>query len=215
MPIAYLTPDAAQSRLIATGRYTADNAPTVEVLGWALEDLEVLLDGWLGFRAAPTQYKEKLSTNEKGIALMSYYPVVSVESVMVFQDYTAGVSSTPIIPLPVNSVWRQTRSLFLNMNNTPLEVTYTAGLDPLPRLFTQKMWALLLKVDEAGELGGDLGFLEEPAKDIASLSLPGGLTKTFRATGGSSGGGDGAPTTVLDQVLAGLDKYRQRVVAVY
>jgi hypothetical protein len=214
MSLAYLTAEAARDRLILMGKYTAETAPSLELLELGLSDLEIVVDGWAGYRIAPTQYTERLTTNAKGEAIMTYYPVLSVENLMSFQDHAVGISPLPIPKVQIASIWRQNRRLFFNVRNVPFEVTYVAGIDPLPREVTQAVWSLLLKVIEERALGGDLNFLNTADREVASISIPGGLSKSFRYPTSSSSGNSNRqqPQTVLDKILMGIDKYRRRTI---
>lgn len=100
--LAYLTAENAHIKL--TQALAGGTVPSVEALSLALENIEVRIDGWLGYRAAPTCYVEKLTTNADGIALLRNYPVIAVEEVALFGDATPGYDPTPITADRLRSV---------------------------------------------------------------------------------------------------------------
>ncbi|HEY9747922.1 MAG TPA: hypothetical protein V6C63_04555 [Allocoleopsis sp.] len=210
-----LEPLEAREKLILAGIYTADNAPAVEVIDSLLKDIATRIEQWLGYAPAPTGYVETLRTNSDGVALTRNYPVLAVQEIAIFSDATPGYDPVVIGPDRVRGIWRQDRRIYLNNPNTPIRVTYIAGYNPLPKGFSQAALQILKQVAKTGDLSGDLSFLDEPVRDVSSLSLPGGLSKTFRlgGSGGPRGGGskdNGA--TQLDRILSGLGSYRRKII---
>jgi hypothetical protein len=210
--LAYLAAETARDRLIQTGKCTIETAPALELLEFALTEHESIIDDWAGYRLAPTEYREKLTTNNKGQAVMSKYPVLSVTELMSYQDHAVGISPLPIPQVRISSIWRQDRILYFNVKHVPIEVVYIAGLDPLPDRVSRAAWQLLVAVFEEGQLGGNLSFLYEPDRQVSSISLPGGLSKSFRYP--SESGSSKPPQTVLDRILLGLGSLRRRTVTV-
>lgn len=212
---AYLMAESARTRLIATGVYTVESAPSVAAIADLLTSLEIRLDGWLGRRMAVEEYTERLIANSNGVALMRHYPVIDVLEAWWYRDAFPGHEQTGSPnPISVSTVWRQNRNLQFPLAGTPIRVTYRAGYDPVPPVFGQTMYQLLKVVISKGGLDfSDLSFLDEPVKDVASLSVPGGISKTFRVGGSAAANGadsskDGS--TILGRILAPLDRYRKR-----
>lgn len=212
---AYLTAESARTRLIATGAYTVETAPTIAAIADLLILLEIRVDGWLGRRMAVEEYTERLISNSVGVALMRQYPVIEVIEAWWYRDAFPGHEQTGFPnPIAVSTVWRQNRNLQFPSAGTPIRVTYRAGYDPVPSIFGQIMYQLLKVAIAKGGLDfNDLSFLDEPVKDVASLSVPGGISKTFRVGGGAAASGADAgkgSSTTLGRILAPLDRYRKR-----
>ena len=96
----------------------------------------------------------------------------------------------------------------MGLANVFIRVTYVAGYDPLPKLFPQCMYQMLLKALENNS--PDLNWLEEPTRDITSLSLPGGLSHSFKL--GNSESRKDKLSRNIDRLLAPLDKYRRVIL---
>jgi len=213
MVLAYLQPSVARDRLIAAGIYSVELAPTSEALSWVLSAIETRIDGWLGQRMAPTDYTERLTTNSAGNVLLYHYPVLAVMGIGWYRDVIPGHESVPVQPIDIPSVWRQDRRLSLPLGNTPVQVTYRAGYDPIPAIVGMATWDLLTLTLKTTGTTGNVGFLDEPVRDATSLSLPGGISKSFRlGGGGSSDGGGSGGGTILDRTLSPLERYRRRIV---
>lgn len=214
----YLSPEKARLWLIGSTSFTEATVPPPEELSEIILGIEDRIDEWLGRRVAPTQYTETGVTNHKGIALMTHYPVLSVEEIALYPDVAVGAEPQPIEPGRIAGIWRQDRRLYLWSHGLVLRVRYTAGLEPIPRIFTAVSLEVLSKVLEKSPTGS-LGFLELPfeEREIASISLPGGLSKSFRThrpgNPKGSGSGAGGSITELDRLLAPLERYRYPVVA--
>lgn len=205
----------ARTRLIASGIYTADNAPAVETLELLIQEIANRIELWLGYAPTPTGYVERLQTNSDGIALTRNYPVLAVQEIAIFNDAYPGYPPVIITPQKMFGIWRQDRRIFAGSPNTAIQVTYIAGFNPLPPGFTQATFQILKEVAKTGDLSGDLSFLDEPVRDVSSINLPGGLSKTFRlgGSGGPRGGGSkDTGSTKLDRILGALGRYRRKIV---
>lgn len=214
----YLSPEKARLWLIGENLFTEETVPSLEDLADIILEIEDRIDEWLERRVAPTQYTETDVTNHKGIALMSHYPVLSVEEIALYPDAAVGgTKPQPIEPGRILGIWRQDRRLYLWERGLVLRVRYTAGLDPIPRIFTTVAFEVLSRALQRSARGS-LAFLELPfqEREVASISLPGGLSKSFRTYRPSdpkgSGSGAGGSITELDRLLAPLAKYRYPVV---
>lgn len=229
MAATYLTAITAQKKLILSGKYLEDNAPTVEQLENILIEIEIRLDEWLGYRAAITDYEETYKATNHGTVLLANHPVIDVSKLLIQRS----ILGEPDYDVPIDllkSIWRHGRTIDIgfdcNINyrsqfgltypalypllgDAPVvKVFYTAGLDPTPPIFASVVYATLLKAIAATGLSGDLSFLDEPTRDTASLSLPGGLSKSFKIGGGAK---SEVPLgeTVLDRLFAPLARYRR------
>jgi len=125
-----------------------------------------------------------------------------------------GADPTPINP---NLIWRQDRRLYMGSAGMVVRVRYTAGLQPIPRIFTTVALTVFNQAMERSP-AGDISFLEIPhqEREVSSISLPGGLSKSFRTyrpnTPSASGSGAGGSITELDRLLAPLERYRYLVI---
>lgn len=192
--------------------------PLTDDLEEILLAIEDRIDEWVGRRVAPTQYTEDDVTNGKGIALLNHYPVLSVEEIALHADRFIGADPTPMNPSLIGGIWRQDRRLYLGSAGMVVRVRYTAGLQPIPRIFTTVALTIFNQARERSPTG-DISFLEIPyqEREVSSVSLPGGLSKSFRTyrpnTPSASGSGAGGSITELDRLLAPLAKYQYCVIA--
>lgn len=213
MVATYLPANIALNRLVARGIYTPETAPDLNELEEVLTAIEIRLDEFLHRRVAPTEYTERYVTNPVGDVLLWQDPVIDVLQVGWFRDVIPGSEIGPVEPLKIDSVWRQKRRLNIPLANTPIEVTYVAGFDPIPPVFPMVVMDILTAVIKSpGGLFGGLQFLDEPVKDVSSLSLPGGISKSFRFGGGSSSGSSSDKGRVLDRYVGPLLRYRKKVI---
>ncbi|MEG3878843.1 hypothetical protein QT972_15800, partial [Microcoleus sp. herbarium7] len=63
-------------------------------------------------------------------------------------------------------------------------------------------------LDNTG-LTGDLSFLEEPIRDVSSISVP-GISKSFRLGDSGKGGSGGGGGSAIDRELASLKEAGDR-----
>lgn len=214
MPTAYLSVEEARDRLFSTGNSVDVTSVDDLTLGLLLESFEIMLDSWLGYRAAVTQYSEWVRTDNYGVGQLANYPVISVSGVELPQDQIVG--RVPPAPVPaVNTVWDRFSVLSTGRARIPfgsgyaamtVRTTYTAGYDPVPPLFKLVVFNMLQAAVKSGQPLGDVSFLSDPVRDVSSISLPGGLSKSFRLGAASSGGGG---ETQLDRLLKPLSPYRR------
>ncbi len=161
----------------------------------------------MGFRAAPTKYTEILTSNARGVVLVYQHPVISIEKVECMLPHLVGKPEATLDP---RAVWAGKRTLAVGYGEgVNYRVTYTAGLDPLPKIFSDVIFNLLGKAFQAG----GLNFLDAPVRDLTNVALPGGLSQTYRigGSGGGQGGGGGGDTE-LGRALAPLMRYRRKVI---
>jgi len=211
MPSNYLSAEVARGKLIASGDFSESTAPSVEILDDILEGIESRLDTWLGYTAAPTQYQEIIHSDWNGNILLAHFPVLSVLEVIHVGDIL--VPATTTLVYSVSALWRQGRTLRLGaFPGTPYRITYTAGYDPVPKEFGRVVFATLRATIKAGGTSGDLSFLDEPTKDVSSISIP-GLSKSFQI-GKRGGGGSGSSIegTQSEKLFKSLESYRLRYI---
>lgn len=217
----YLSVEKATALLVGANLYSAETLPPADELEEIILAIEDRIDEWVGCRVAPTQYVEDDVTNRKGIAMLNHYPVVSVEEIALYPDHVIPAEPAPIEPSRISGIWRRDRCLYMGSADLLLRVRYTAGIQPIPRTFTTVASAVLLKAMGMSPTG-DTSFLEAPfqEREVSSISLPGGLSKSFRTyrppapsnSGGTTGSGLDGSVTELDRLLAPLKRYRYRVI---
>lgn len=214
MPLAYLTAEVARDRLIASGRYTVETAPTLAALTDVLTTIEVRVDDWLGARLAPTDYTETYVSSASSQILLRQYPVISIVSITALPDvlFDGDTASTPLTPLSMSSIWRQKRTVYVPSANTPFAIHYRAGYDPVPAIAAIAVFDILNHALAHGGSLSDLSFLDQPTRDVASISLPGGLSKTFRVGGAAGSSMNQGSGRELDRILAPLKRYRRRIL---
>lgn len=207
--MVYLTAATARSRLTNQNKYP--DLSEAE-LGDLLLTLEDAVDAWLGWHAALTFYQETTQADRSGYVVLTNSPIDRISAVTIENPYSDGSQATQRLAVTYS---RAGGRLKLPQGQITVQVTYAAGYDPIPRVFTNTMFQLLSTALETTGISGDLSFLSEPVKDVASLSLPGGLSKTFFKGGQSSTSeaskGMGAETR-LDRLLAPLKQYRRHYV---
>lgn len=201
--MAYLDADVARNRLIAAGLYTAETAPTEAWLAEIIADIQALIDDWLGQPLGIAEYKQNTVSNRHGSVRLHRTPVAAVKSVLYYIPHQP--NRDPLPATPVNGAtpfWQPGDNfIYTSMPYTSLEIVYEAGLDPLPRQAGMSVWQLLLAMDEAGGLlSGDSGILIQPASSISSLSVPGGISKSWTRAA-MPGAKEDKAFTKLDEVL--------------
>lgn len=214
MSLAYLTIPEAQARLRASAN-DSTSLPTEPQLEFLLTLIEQEMNEALQWRPAPTSYRELTRTNERGIAFVTYTPVIKISSVMAASVVHPGYQSSPAQPVPIYSSWLSDNRLETQIHNAPVQIEYVAGFHPIPPLFGLTAFQILNKVLKTTGTTGDLSFLSQPFQQVTSISLPGGLSKSFSKVGGSGGGSATAsepPATELSQLLKPLDSYRRRFI---
>ncbi|NJR24860.1 MAG: hypothetical protein HC786_23220 [Richelia sp. CSU_2_1] len=201
----YLTALEVQQRAIAIGMYEPQNAPSLEQFQHLLGCVEDRLDSWLGYHPARKTYTEDYRCSANGKVALRQYPVIVVARVEIYNPYD------PLAPPDVStesicSNWWRGGILTVAASNAPVKVTYDAGHDPLPERFKRVAFGLVVKGLQETGLTGDLGFLEEPIRDVSSISIP-GISKSFRLGDTAGKGGGGA---LIDRLLAVLQESGDR-----
>lgn len=210
----YLTAAAARTRLTNLGKYPdLSEAALVDLLP-ALEDV---VDAWLGWRAALTIYRETTKSDRLGHINLTNSPLQRID--LVASALPSGQIASQVLTQPwqpINYLWiPQDNRLKVFQSHMPVQVTYVAGYNPLPRVFMNTVFQLLNAALEKSGVSGDLTFLNEPVKDVASVSLPGGLNKSFFKAGQAStslSNKNGSGETQIDRLLSPLKQYRRHYV---
>lgn len=205
MPLAYLSAEAARSRLIAIGLYTEATAPSLELLTLHLEPIERAVDAWMGFRAAPETYTENVSSGPfSPLALIQHYPLIEVLAIAQVPGFF-----TAYLPPVEQIITGQLRAVNLFNVNSVVSLTYRAGYDPIPGAFGDAVFAILAQALRSQLIPGDLAFLQSPAMvgDVEEIQLPSGLRKRFstRTTGAI------ASQSALDRIMAPLADLRRKI----
>ena len=205
MPLAYLSAEAARSRLIAIGLYTEATAPSLELLTLHLEPIERAIDAWMGFRAAPETYTENVSSGPfSPLALIQHYPLIEVLAIAQVPGFF-----TAYLPPVEQIITGQLRAVNLFNVNSVVRLTYRAGYDPIPGAFGDAVFAILAQALRSRLIPGDLAFFQSPAMvgDVEEIQLPSGLRKRFstRTTGAI------ASQSALDRIMAPLADLRRKI----
>lgn len=203
----YLTPVEVQQQLILTGTYTIATVPSLAQLTYLLEGIEERIDIWLGYHPGRTTYVQDYRSSRNGIVNLIQYPVILVRRVEVYNNFDPSAPPMPITE-EIFANWLRGTILRVGYPNTAVKVVYDAGYDPLPKRFKRAAFSLFRKSLDNTGLTGDLGFLEEPIRDVSSISVP-GISKSFRLGDSGKGGGSGGGSAI-DRELASLQEAGDR-----
>jgi len=194
----YMTPEEALERLAAVGAIAPEAPPDVARLRELLIRVQSRLELWLGYSPMPNDYRERLMSKGNGQVRLNFYPVINVTDMEVLSGRILG---RPFHVRKALGLWRGRTTLDLGMPEILVEVSYRAGFDPLPEVFSQ---VLLDLAGEALKLGGDVTALEGPTKDVTSLSVPGGLSQSFKL-------GETEPGSRFERICAPLERFRKKM----
>ncbi len=214
----YISAAEARVRLIRTGAYTEADAPTEDALELVLEVIIARLEEWLNFSPVAQTYIETMQLGDRGTVLLTQYPVIKVINVWMQRKEIVG-DNNPLDPIEIPAVWQpgSSRLLFGSLTSpstgyrNPVKIEYRAGYEPFPKLFNLTIFSLLTKALQVTGTSGDITFLDQPVKDTAQISLPGGLSKSFFSPSGNSskeGNGD----SQLERALSPLGQYQRKFV---
>lgn len=204
----YLTLAEVRQQLILTGSHTVETVPSAEQLSYILQGIEERIDIWLGYHPGRLTYVENYRSSRGGTVNLCQYPVILVRRVEVYNDFDP--TFPPVFATEnVFANWLQGTILKVGYPSAPVKVIYDAGYDPLPSRFKRAAFSLVRKSLEAGGLTGDLSFLEEPIRDVSSISIP-GISKSFRLGDSNKGGNGNGGGSVLDRELAPLQEAGDR-----
>lgn len=202
----YLDPATARLRAIALGIYSEETAPSVERFAAMLDRLCDVLHQWLGRRLAVTTYKVTVRSDHWGRLRLPEWPVLGLESIAI-QGYSA--TGIPLMLTPIRVYWQGTREIDTGFRDRAFDVTYTAGLDPVPEVVRDCLVDLLGQVasqDPALQIL-DVTWFSAPFREVESVELPGGLAKRFSIPE-SGAVAVSNPPSYLDRLLYPLLPYR-------
>lgn len=192
----YLDVAEARDRLLAMGVFSEETAPDSVRLEELLLRVQSRLELWLGYSPLPNDYRERRMSNGKGLIRLNFYPVINVTEM---ETLAGRILGKPFNVRESLALWRGRTTLDVGMPNILVEVSYRAGFDPLPEVFEQVLLDLL-----AESLDGGVAGLEEPTKDVTSLSVPGGLSQSFKL-------GETQPGSRFERICAPLERYRKKM----
>ena len=199
----YLSTEEARELFEKVGK----SVPSDMEIELLLAQLKEGIDGWLGRSLDVQPYTETLKSNRRGIVLIDKKPLVEVTSVKYYEPRVLS-EFEPRGPIAFTSSWKVgTGAVWTSLPYATFEVQYTAGYDPVPAAAKTAMSLLLARqAKSSGDILDISGFYDSEKK-VSSMSLPGGLSKSFAPSQSNPlGANDG---TVLDKILAPLlGKYR-------
>ena len=178
----YLSIEQAKQRLLTAKDYTEETLPSDEELAFVLEVIEVTVDNWLGYSPGTPERVEPWRDCSP-----LKYPVQ--EELETFEHVA------------------DAREALRDRYESPLHARY----DPLPPIFGMVIFQVLRKALQTSGTSGDLSFLDEPVRDVTSIGLPGGLSKSWQL-GSASGDKNASGETQLDRLLKPLSTYRHKYV---
>lgn len=202
----YLDPAIARDRLITLGLYTEDTAPSTSLLEAVLDRACDLVHQWLGRRLAITTYTTALESDRFGRIKLPVWPVLGVESLAARGP---GLTSERLPLTPIMSYWQGDRIIYTGLARRAIEVTYTAGVDPLPEAINDCLLDLLMAVIAQDPTLRSVNWSWFNLGDypVESVELPGGLRKSFAVSTGVALNSKPQPTQV-DRILYPLAPWR-------
>lgn len=205
-----MTPEKAREWLIASGSYTEETVPSLTSLGFLIGQVETRFDEWLGYSVSSLQpQRQQSKTNRQGHVFLNYYPVTSVESVKAFFEVDPNYKLLPAKWEEISSAWNGKITIATEFPGLLVEIEYTAGFDPVPPIFENAFFQLLRQCLENSGTSGNLSFLDEPIRDVSSISVP-GISKSFRLSDASKAGA--GESSQLDRILAPLVSRRRKYI---
>ena len=227
--LAYVLPNELRQSLLSAGM-PPEKIPNEDNLESMLQALEVRFDEWMAYRLAPIQYVQERYCQLKGMITVEHYPVLEIISV---KRIIAGEINNKGVPKPklieTNALWEGGRNIkvaFQTQERCRYRIEYVAGYDPVPPIVTATLLNLLKSFflnyqgdptkASPSDLLAQLGTL---TRDLTQVSLPGGISQSFRvgdpSTGGKGGGNGktgGGGGTELDRALLPLLKFKRQVI---
>jgi hypothetical protein len=211
--MAYLSAEEAQIVLLGLGIYSEAEVPPLVKTELLVAQLQDSIDGWLGVSLGIQTYVENRQSNRMGIVRLEKKPIVNVHDIKYYEPRILSQGEERA-PIAFTSRWTFGSGIISTaIPFARFQVTYTAGYDPIPPAAVAAMKLLLIKHAETADDIFDVSGLYGSQRTTTSISLPGGLSKSFAPSSQRSGGaGDG---TILDKTLTPLlAKYRTTAVFV-
>jgi hypothetical protein len=207
--LAYLLPEEFVELLPAWNL----EVPPIEDLTRFLEFLEARLDAWLGYRYAATDYDETMVSNIDGIIFFRHRPVIEVYEVLERVPTVYNQSETWV---KVLASWDQGDIVAVPSVRVRYRCRYQAGHLDIPLIIKDCLLSLLNSYFEGGgkiTAASFLSYSNTPIRDLTNVSLPGGLSQTFRVGGGGgpiNSGVSRSRGTILDRAFEPLLDLRVR-----
>lgn len=212
--MTYLSAEEAQRVLLGLGVYSDAEVPPLVKTELLVAQLQDSIDGWLGGSLGIQTYVENRQSNRMGIVRLEKRPIVSVHDIKYYEPRLLSQGQERA-PIAFTSRWNFGSGIISTaIPFASFQVTYTAGYDPIPPAVTAAMKLLLIKHAETADDLFDVSGLYGSERVTTSISLPGGLSKSFASSASQStkGAGDG---TILDNILTPLlANYRTTAVFV-
>jgi hypothetical protein len=202
----YLDPVIARTRLIALGLYSEETAPSTAIIATALDRACDLVHQWLGRRLAVTTYQEVIQSDRFGRIRLPISPVLGIESLAI---RSPGAISRPLPVSSISGFWQGGRIVGVGFAQASVEVTYTAGIDPLPGAIVDCLIDLLIESISLDPTLSSVDWSRFSMSDypVQSVELPGGLRKSFAVPTGVALNTKPRPTP-LDRLLSPLTNWR-------
>lgn len=201
-----ITVEKLKTKLLTSKKYDSESIPTNEVLSLFIEIVNELIIDWLGYNPENQLYEEKLKSNDRYLIQLSYYPVQQVESVDIL------LPEQPPTPLTLHEgtgLWYGKHTIRVPYKNVLAKITYWAGFDPLPQLFEITIFIIIDYLLSINNSYPDISALNKPTKDISSLSLPGGLSRSYKY-GNTKSSNSSYAGTEFERLMTPLKRYRRQ-----
>jgi hypothetical protein len=196
----YLTPELAIEKLIDL--QILKSPPRIATVAAILQQIEMMIDNWVGYPMTPTLRKEVLYTGNCDRVITTWFPIIEVVEILPLPE--TGITT----PMSKVGVWTgQLRSLRLPPPGAL--VTYTTGIDPLPVGLDSLIVSILATVPALKDSSApvSLAHLTQPQSSVKQIVLPSGLSKTFEVSKVAAG------KTDLDAFLEPLlGRYKNHLI---
>ena len=202
----YLTEQDAIARLGVEG--IGVNNLNIQQL---LDRIEFKINAVLDRSLAIQEYRETLKPTHYGELFLKHWPITQVLTVEeirykivkqtpdIIAAKRAGQAVDDNELIAANAYWQPNSQVVCVQNNAgTYVVTYMAGYDPIP---SEAVEATYLILKSCLSQQGDLSWLDQPVRDRTSLSLPGGLSSSFKIA-------DTGAKTQLERLLSGLTRFQ-------
>lgn len=195
-----------KTKLLNSQKFDTDTIPKDETLSEFIEIVNNLITDWLGYNPKKQLYNEKLRSNNNYMIQLSYYPVQQVESISILLPERP---PTELSLLEETGLWYGKHTVRVPYKNTLAVIKYWAGFDPLPSLFEITTFLVIDYLLSINSSYPDISVLNQPTKDISSLSLPGGLSRSYKY-GSTKSSNSIYAGTEFERLMTPLKRYRRQ-----
>ncbi|MGB3203659.1 MAG: hypothetical protein WBB28_01585 [Crinalium sp.] len=204
MALTYLDSAIARQKLIATGEFSENDAPSIEIIEEVLANIACYLEEWLNYCPLPTTHTDIFPAGRGKDVLLHEYPVIEITSVSVKMPQVIGYTNLAAgVQYNAYSLWGEQRRITVFCHHAgSIKVEYIAGYESLPNVFALTVFQVLRQALKQKTFAGDLSFLNEPYRDVTSISIP-GISKGFSTGKPAKPTGDGLVKDRLFQPLSG------------